>query len=235
LNILTHWKYGKLSLRNPDRPKYISDRNKRKVFVAYNTLCFDDIDKETIQDKNEVKRKYSIQEDKVILYISRVLPYKRLDILLENFSDEKDVALVIVGSGINDQQLILINKTPNYYYLGPRYGRDVDEIFNMGDVYSTPGHIGLGIIQAFFWGKPVVVLNARHAPEIYYMKDGENGYIIDDEKELKERILFLLRTESVYNRLSSNAIKTVNKEAHINRMFNGFISAVSYCVSKGAK
>lgn len=222
-------------LYTPNELQYVSDRNKRKVFIAYNTLCFDDIDKEKILDKDAVKRKYLIKEDKVILYISRILPYKRLGILLKIFANEKDVALVIAGSGINEEQLAIINRTSNFYYLGPKYGRDVDEIFNMGDIYSTPGHIGLGIIQAFFWGKPVVVLNTRHAPEIYYMKDGVNGYIAHNEKELKEIILHALRTESEYNRLSNNAIKTINDEAHINRMFGGFMNAISYCLDRGSK
>jgi len=61
--------------------KYFSEKNQKKLFVAYNTLNFTDIDKETVPDKEITKKKYGISENKVILYISRMMPYKRVDAL----------------------------------------------------------------------------------------------------------------------------------------------------------
>ena len=63
----------------PDMRKYFSEKNQKKLFVAYNTLNFTDIDKETVPDKEITKKKYGISENKVILYISRMMPYKRVD------------------------------------------------------------------------------------------------------------------------------------------------------------
>lgn len=219
-------------LYTPNQLKYIFSPSRKKTFIGYNTLCFDGIDRDSILSKEAVKKKYSIKEEKVILFISRLMPYKRLDLLLGLFSDESGVAVVVVGPGIEEKQMTLINEVPHYYYLGAKYGREVDEIYNMGDVFSTPGHIGLALVQAFFWGKPVVLLNTRHAPEIFYMKNGKNGYLVENQQELKEKILYLLRNDEVRCEFSRNAKDTIDKDANISKMFSGFREAVAYCLSK---
>ena len=229
---IIHGMSDAIILYTPNELRYISRKSQKKVFIAYNTLCFDGIDKESVLGKQEVKKRYSINEEKIILFISRILPYKELDVLLDNFREEYDIGLVVVGPGINDRQLGIINETPHYYYLGAKYGKEVDEIYNMGDIYSTPGHIGLALIQALFWGKPIVVLNNRHAPEIYYLDSGKNGYIVSSEQELKEKILFLLNNVDVYREFSQNAIKTISGPANIEKMFEGFCKAIAHCMNK---
>lgn len=218
-------------LYSPAQLKYLSEKSQRKTFVAKNTLDFSDVDRETLRSPKEVRNLYRIKEKKVVLYISRILPYKGLDILLTLFTDTPDVALVVVGGGINEEQRKIINQYSNYYYLGEKYGNEVDEIYQMGDVFSTPGHIGLALNQAMYWGKPVVVLNRIHAPEIIYLHQGENGFIVNTEAELKECILNLCRDEKAYARYSKNARATYDNEMTIDKMFAGFMDAINY-VSK---
>ena len=215
-------------LYSPAQLKYLSEKNQRKTFIAKNTLDFSDVDREALRSPEDVKKLYGIREKKVVIYISRILPYKGLDILLKLFIDTPDVALVVVGGGINDEQRNVINQQSNYYYLGEKYGNEVDEIYQMGDVFSTPGHIGLALNQAMYWGKPVVVLNRIHAPEIIYLHQGENGMIVNTEGELKECILNLCRDEIVYARYSKNARDTYNNEMTIDKMFAGFMEAINY-------
>lgn len=214
-------------LYTPDQLKYLSDKNKQKTFIAYNTLDFSQVDTIKIRNKDEVKKLYGITENKVVIYISRILPYKGLDVLLDILKESHQVGLVIVGSGINSQQMNIIDTNPNYYYLGEKYGKEVDEIYNMGDIFSTPGHIGLALCQSMFWGKPVVVLNTIHAPEIYYLKPGYNGYVVDSKEELKEKILLLCENDELLNSMSENARNTF-EDTSIDRMFQGFIDAIEY-------
>lgn len=215
-------------LYTPDQLKYLSTRNQKKTFIAWNTLDFSDVKRDSLRKPDEVKTLYGIKEKHVVMYISRILPYKGLDILLRLFDDTKDIALVIVGGGINDEQKIIIDNHSNYYYLGEKYGNDVDEIYQMGDVFSTPGHIGLALNQALYWGKPVVVLDRKHAPEITYLHHGYNGFIVKDEDELKEKIITLCSCEQELNKMSDQARDTYEKELNINRMFDGFWDAVNY-------
>lgn len=223
-----HFISNAIILYSPAQLKYLSKRSQRKTFIAKNTLDFSDVDRSKLRTPEEVKAFYGIKEKKILMYISRILPYKGLDILLKIFKDTPNIGLVIVGGGINDQQLNIVNETPNYYYLGEKYGKDVDEIYQMGDVFSTPGHIGLALNQAMYWGKPVVVLNRIHAPEIIYLHDGRNGRIVDTEEELKQVIISLCSDERMYAAYSKAARRTYEQEMSIDEMFKGFKDVIEY-------
>lgn len=213
----------------PDMRQYFTKKNQKKLFIAYNTLNFTDINKDTVQDKETTKKKYGIKEDKVILYISRMMPYKRVDLLMESFADLDDIAVVMVGPGFSKKQQKMVDEHSNLYYLGEKYGSDVDEIYKMGDVFSTPGHIGLAMNEALFWGLPVILLQGRHAPEIYYMKDGETGYLAKDEADFKQYMIELLHDDKCLKEMSNACLEVYDKEVSIDRMYQGFADAIMFC------
>lgn len=157
------------------------------------------------------------------------MPYKRVDLLMDLFEDLKDIAVVMVGPGFSDEQKERVQKHDNLYYLGEKYGEEVNEIYKIGDVFSTPGHIGLAMNEAAFWGLPVVLLDGFHAPEIYYMKSGINGYLAKDENDLKRFTIELLRDESRLNKMKEAALRIYNEEISIDKMYQGFIEAIKYC------
>ena len=227
-----HWLSDAIILYSSKQIKYIHTKSQEKIFIAPNTLAFDNNERFGISKTEEVKKMYGIKENMVVLYISRILPYKGLDVLLEQFRDTPQIALVIVGPGINSEQQKIVDETSNYYYLGEKYGKDVDEIFNIGDVFSTPGHIGLALVQAMYWSIPVVLLNRRHAPEIVYLHNGENGFVVDTPKELKQIILRLNHDRSLYEKVSRKARDTYEKEMQIAIMFKGFMDAVCFVLRK---
>ena len=235
-NAIFHWIHGKcdaLITYTPEMKKYFREKDWKKLFVAYNTLNFTDIDKDKVPSKAETKRKYGIQEDKVILYISRMLPYKKPDLVMDCFKDIDNVAVVLVGPGFTQEQQAFCDAHKNLYYLGEKYGEDVNAIYKMGDVFSTPGHIGLAVNEAMFWGLPIVVLQGKHAPEVYYIKDGVTGYFAKDENDYKTYVLDLLKDDAKREKMSKATTENYRKEVSIDRMYQGFIDAVKYCEKKG--
>lgn len=216
----------------PDMKKYFSERNQKKLFVAYNTLNFTDIDKTKVPDKETTKKKYGIKEKKVILYISRMMPYKRVDLLMDAFADLEDIAVVMVGPGFSMEQQKKVDAHENLYYLGEKYGSDVNEVYKMGDVFSTPGHIGLAMNEALFWGLPVVLLQGTHAPEIYYMKNGVTGYLAADEDDFRKYMIDLLKDDTRLRKMSDACLDVYDREVSIERMFKGFEDAIVYCKNK---
>ncbi len=216
----------------PDMRQYFTEKNQKKLFVAYNTLNFTDIDKNAVPDKEITKKKYGIKENKVILYISRMMPYKRVNLLMDSFADLEDIAVVMVGPGFSEKQQKMVDEHSNLYYLGEKYGSDVNEIYKMGDVFSTPGHIGLAMNEALFWGLPVILLQGTHAPEIYYMKDGETGYLAKDEDDFKQYMIELLHDDKRLKKMSDACLDVYNKEVSIDRMYQGFADAIKYCEGK---
>ena len=65
-----------------------------------------------------------------------------------------------------------------------------------------PGHSGLSINHAFAYGRPYVTLASNdHAPEIDYVENGKNGYILHYDLESNIEII---------NKLISNRITLEN-------------------------
>jgi len=203
-------------------------KNQSKLFVANNTLSFSDVNRDCYRDRHAIKEKLGIKEKHVILCVSRFLAYKKPMLLAELFADVPDVAVVYVGPDYSAEALQIIDAHPNLYYFGERYGEQVNEIFAIGDVFSTPGHIGLALNEAFFWGLPVVVLQGIHAPEICYMKDGVTGFIAENARQLKEQTLALLRDEVTLARMRRQVNTVFEQEISMDRMYSGFYKAVQY-------
>lgn len=216
----------------PEMKRNFRERDQKKLFVAYNTLDFSDIDPDALPPREEIKRRYGIKEEKVILYISRMQPYKRVDLLMELFQDVENVAVVMVGPGFSAEQQRVCDAHANLYYLGEKYGREVQEIYKIGDVFSTPGHIGLAVNEAMFWGLPIVVLQGTHAPEVYYIKNNVTGYFAKDEQELRSYILALLADDERRAAMSRATRETYEREVSIERMYQGFLDAVRYCEAR---
>jgi len=222
-----------ITLYTSNELKYIRKRNHPKVFIANNTLDFSNIEpRDKERDLAFVRERFSIREKNIVLFVGRVTSVKRLEDLLGLFRD-KDIALVVVGPNIKPHQLEIIERVPNYYYVGAIYDDDeIQAIFNASRFFSIPGNIGLGLNQAFFWSVPVVTLDGLNTPEIIYLDDGVNGYIVDRPEQIEEKILNALADEKLYRSMAINAKKTAETVAHISKMYQGFYDTIQYIHSR---
>lgn len=222
-------------------------RHRHKAFPANNTVNFESYP-DIRESKAEIKRELGIPFDKVVLSVGRMDVgggRKNVGHLIEIFRqiDTPGTGLVIVGSGVSSEALSALNPR-NTIYLGeihdPRNIR-ISKIFKMADLFSIPGHAGLGLNQAFYWGLPVVTEAGRHPPEIHYLVDGRNGYMVPegDVNELRRRILQLLADDDLRQEFGRNARADILRHASIVKMFQGFkdcIDAVAdgRCGRRGA-
>ena len=84
-----------------------------------------------------------------------------------------------------------------------------------------------------YWGLPCVTYkNIPHGPEIYYLKNSFNGYLLkeDTTKELKTSINKLLQNERKLQEMSVNSKKHILLEGNIKNMFLSFNDAINYCL-----
>ena len=153
---------------------------------------------------------------------------KKIDHLIDIFNEVEleGTGLVIVGSGVSSDLLGKMNKK-NTLYLGEIYDPQniqISKIFKMADLFSIPGHVGLGLNQAFYWGLPVVTEEGGQPPEIHYLVDGRNGFIVPNNNltELKNKIMYLLRDDLVRKEFSKHAREDILRHASIDNMFQGF-------------
>jgi glycosyltransferase involved in cell wall biosynthesis len=230
-----HCAVNAILLYSPNEYTYIKPKYHFKTFVANNTINMTDLESIKIQG-NVLRDVYQVKEKYIVLFVGRIIASKRVDVLLKCFRNEPDIAVVIAGRGITQEMLSIIKTQPNYYYLGEiKYDKiEISKIYHGADVVCIPGNVGLAIVEAFFWGKPLVTLKSikgLNSPEIFYLKDGENGYIANDEKEMEEKIIHLLGNPELYQQFSKRAKDIIMTEGHISKMFAGFNEVFNYAIS----
>lgn len=218
--------------------RFIADRHHAKMFIANNTINFEDFPVIT-ESKEEIKRDLGLNFKKIVLFAGRIgeeKNRKKVDHLIDIFHDldRKDVGLVIVGAGLTEDLRARINPA-NTIYLGEIHdpqNRQISRIFKAADVCSIPGHVGLGLNQALFWGLPMVTEQGKQPPEIDYLRNGENGFMVpeDDRDALRDRLLYLIDNDSECARMAENARAIILQDASIEKMFNGFLSCAEYMV-----
>jgi glycosyltransferase involved in cell wall biosynthesis len=215
--------------------RFISERQRKKVFIANNTINFEDFP-EICESKEEIKQQMGLPFRKIVLFVGRIGEEgnrKKVDHLIEIFRglDRPDAGLVIVGSGLSEEHRARMNPA-NTRYLGEVHDpehRLISRIFRMADICSIPGHVGLGLNQAFYWGLPMVTEHGNQPPEIEYLQDGVNGFMVaeDDVQALREKLLFLLDDDAARETMAANARRSILEQASIEGMFQGFLSCTS--------
>ena len=221
--------------------KHIKDKNKHKVYIANNTINFEDFP-EISESKEQIKEELGIPFKKIVLFVGRMGSgggRKKVHHLINIFKeiDAHEIGLLLVGSGMDQSLLDGINKS-NTIYLGEIHDPhhiQISKTFKMADVFSVPGHIGLGLNQALFWGLPAVTEAGDQPPEIQYLINGRNGFIVpnNDQDELRKKILYLLHNDSIRHEFSNNAKKDIMQYATVENMFVGFKNCVEYLAEKG--
>ena len=214
----------------------LKPRFRSKGFVANNTINFEDFPA-VHESKEAIKKEFGIPFKKVVIFVGRMgaeQGRKRVDHLIDIFRglQRSDIGLVLVGSGLSEELQGRMNRV-NTRYLGEVHDAQnlaISKLCKMADVCAIPGHVGLGLNQAFYWGLPVVTEECDHPPEIGYLKSGRNGFIVraNDLAALEDRLLYLLDNDLVRAQFSGHAREDIFAQASIEGMFRGFSDCAKY-------
>lgn len=236
----THRLSNALVMYSPNERDRVPVRHRHKIFVANNTVNFEDYP-EVKATKEDIKAEFKIPFQKMVLFAGTMGvdgERKKVDHLIEIFRelDRPDVGLVLVGRGLSEERKAKLNPK-NTLYVGSVHDPDnlqISKLFKAADVFAIPGHVGLSLNQAFYWGLPVVTEAGCHPPEIHYLKHGRNGFMVQENNiaELRGRILLLLDDERLRGEFSRCAQEDIHKQASIEGMFEAFFCAVK-CVFTG--
>ena len=122
-------------------------------------------------------------------------------------------------------QLIIIGDGPESFKVN-KYAKEYDDIFWRGAIMDekkvsdemrrshlvfVPGHSGLSIVHAFCYGKPYLTFSTyrNHPPEIDYLIDGKNGYLLSGNISKDcEKIQKLLIDKELYSLFCLAAYRT---------------------------
>lgn len=209
--------------------KYVKRRHHHKTFIANNTLYFNEY-RPGQSDKASILKKYGIGTRKNIIYVGRMQRRKKLEDLFGAFQlmNRPDVGLILVGP--DDEGVLGEIQGDNVYKLGSIYGDDRLDLMAASDVFCMPGPVGLSIVDSFYCGLPIVTEAGDESPESMYLKNGINGFIVPegDVKELAEKLQMMMEDDKLRERFSQAAITEISTNGHIDRMCEGFSSALQF-------
>lgn len=106
--------------------------------------------------KGEMRKKYGIREERILLFCARFVPkIRRTDLLIEAIEklDTHRFGFIIIGNGPAKPDF---SKYKNVYDFGALYDNEVKrELFSCADLYFQPGWVGLSIVEAMAYGLPI--------------------------------------------------------------------------------
>lgn len=133
--------------------------------------------------RQQIKEDYQLHQKKVILYVGRFLPRKRVLDLIRAFEllDLADTALVLVGEGgelAACRQYVEERHLQGVYFLGFRNQAELSKIYAISDVFVLPSEDepwGLVINEAMCFGLPIIAADQVGAAADL-VQPGRNGY-----------------------------------------------------------
>lgn len=220
----------------PHLKAFVKSKHHHKIFIANNTLNTYALPHINGTPKAQILGRYGIRTEQNVICVGRMQRRKRIMDLVEAFLgiENEKVGLILVGPD-SDGMLQAIDH-PRIYRLGPLYGREAAELQSASSICCIPGTVGLGIVDAFFYGLPLITEDVDHSPEIMYLKDGVNGFMVPrgDTVQLRGRIRQLLEDRDQLASFSASARATIVNEGHIDGFCNGFLRALNH-VCRGAE
>lgn len=227
--------------------KTIVDRfvkGKTETFVVRNSTdtreMFAIHEKLAREGRESVGSRLGYREQHHLVFISRLDPRKRLDLLVAVFDELRnrgvDVALHIIGDGPEKPRLErMADQRPSLFLHGSIHEaeRKGEHLF-AADLAVMPGDVGLSIVDSFSFGTPFVTLKPTasgpyHGPELSYLRHGENGLILEhDVRAFAGEVEALLVDTARVSKMSKAAHKTAVRECSIEIMVEGFERAIGY-------
>lgn len=176
----------------------------------------------------ELKEKNGIKQKVVFIFCARFTANRRVDLLLEaiNQLDSKKYGFVIIGAGDSKPDF---TKYDNVYDFGAVYDTAVKrELFALSDIYFQPGWVGLSIVEAMAYGKPIFTFERSaetlQCVEYSYIQNGENGLIFKNIDDCINKIISLSPNE--IKRMGDNARDYVAKHLTIEQMVDNAIRVI---------
>jgi glycosyltransferase involved in cell wall biosynthesis len=226
-NALEYLVSDALILYGEHQKRHVSRRFRNKIFIANNTLCFDGY---TASGDDRAARlaKHGITTAKNIICMGRMQRRKRLEDLVAAFHllNRPDVGLVLAGPDTDG--ILQTIQGENIYKVGPVYGYARLDLLSACEVTCLPGAVGLSIVDAFYCGLPLVTEAGDESPEIMYLKDGVNGFVVPrgDVLALADKLRLLLQDDELRGRFAQAAKHEINTNGHIDQMCRGFSDAI---------
>lgn len=173
----------------------------------------------TSVDGSGIRKKFGLEQNKIVLYLGRLVKEKNLDLLVRSaliiMEEIPDCRFIIAGTGPAEEYYKKLVKSAglegSFIFTSFLKDEDVPEYYAACDIFVFPSKFetqGLVALEAMGCGKPVA--GARFLAIKELVRDGYNGYLFDPDgpDDCAEKVI---RTMRERNKLSVNARKTAEE------------------------
>ena len=117
--------------------------------------------------------------------------------------------------------------------MGGVRGERKAQLLAAADLMLNPGLVGLGILDAFVAGLPMLTTDCGlHSPEIAYLQSGDNGLMTtDDMAKFVDAVVSLLQDPAMAQRLQAGALRA-GELYSIEHMSDRFCAGIQDCLQQ---
>lgn len=180
--------------------------------------------KEQEQANIKIRKQYDIKSsDKILLTVSRLKNWKRVDRAINMFCDllkiKPNTFLIIVGDGEELENLKQLTKklsvSKRVIFTGGLKQEDVWQYYAAANIFLSLydlSNVGNPLMEAMRYGKTIVTIDNGDTGKI--IKNNYNGILLnpDDLNDIDKVIIKLFDDAKTSNKLSKNALEYASKE-----------------------
>lgn len=188
-------------------------------------------------ERDRIRQENGWRSRFLLLYIGRLVPVKRVDILIEAVRIARagglDIGLLVVGDGVERQRLEeQACMLPEVHFLGFRDLQDLPRFYGISDIFVLPSEVepwGFVVIEAMASGLPVVATRVVGAARDMVV-EGKNGFLVPERnaEALATTFKRMCMSEDSLSALGKNAQVTSEAWSY-SAAVEGINGALSYC------
>jgi glycosyltransferase involved in cell wall biosynthesis len=204
----------------------------KPIVALNNTISQVDtlVKQQSVENKEVLKSRYDIKEERILIFCARFEnPYRRIDLLINTIEklDKKRFGYIIIGDGKLKPDF---SAYPNVHDFGKLYDEKIkSDLFAIADIYFQPGWVGLSIVEAMAYGKPIFTFKrteeTKQCVEYAYIIPHYNGIIFENMEECIKQITHL--SDSEIQTLGRNALEYAQQHLSMKHMVTQALSNLS--------
>lgn len=187
--------------------------------------------------KTQLRARFGLQGEKIGIYIGSLYAEKRIDFMLNAAKQIRqrvpDFEFLIVGSG-PDLPLVerFCSDHPWAHYAGVLKGADKAQALSLARVMLNPGLVGLGILDSFVAGVPLVTTDCGlHSPEIAYLESGHNGLMCEDTEDAFVQTVCNVLVDDVHWKTLRAGCELSASKYTVENMARNFADGIERCLA----
>lgn len=188
-------------------------------------------------DQSESRNMLDANEEFQLVFSSRLLETKRIDLVLETYDQLKKefpgrVGLHVIGDGPERFRVTEREPDSSLYFWGAVYDSEkVGRIISCADLMLCPGEVGLSVIHGFSQGVPTLTLERTekgpwHGPEFDWIENCSNG-LISSESSYSSTAVSYFRDQELQRKMRQGALDTFMTRCDFWVMVNRFLSSLA--------